>query len=93
MRIKTHLDNLSSLWSDLGCAAELVIAGAPACYDQLHHLLAGGPLSHLLGPELPVALPLLLPDIHEAQDGPDQWSLRLLPCQFRPVFPPAGTHV
>ena len=29
MRIKTHLDNtlyLSSLWSDLSCAAELVIA-------------------------------------------------------------------
>ena len=35
MRIKTHLDNtlcLSSLWSDLSCAAELVIAGAPADY-------------------------------------------------------------
>ena len=34
MRIKTHLDNtlyLSSLWSDLSCYAELVIAGAPAC--------------------------------------------------------------
>ena len=33
MRIKTHFDNtlyLSSLWSDLSCAAELVIAGAPA---------------------------------------------------------------
>ena len=33
MRIKTHLDNtlyLSSLWSDLSCAAELVITGAPA---------------------------------------------------------------
>ena len=33
MRIKTHLDNtlyLSSLWLDLSCAAELVIAGAPA---------------------------------------------------------------
>ena len=31
MLIKTHLDNalyLSSLWSDLSCAAELVIAGA-----------------------------------------------------------------
>ena len=33
MRIKTHLDNtayFSSLWSDLSCAAEFVIAGAPA---------------------------------------------------------------
>ena len=33
MHIKTHLDNtlyLSSVWSDLSCAAELVIAGAPA---------------------------------------------------------------
>ena len=33
MCIKTHLDNtlyLSSLWSDLSCAAELVIGGAPA---------------------------------------------------------------
>ena len=33
MCIKTHLDNtlyLSSLWSDLSCAADLVIAGAPA---------------------------------------------------------------
>ena len=33
MHIKTHLDNtlyLSSRWSDLSCAAELVIAGAPA---------------------------------------------------------------
>ena len=33
MRIKIHLDNtlyLSSLWSDLSCAAELVIAEAPA---------------------------------------------------------------
>ena len=33
LHIKTHLDNtlyLSSLWSDWSCAAELVIAGAPA---------------------------------------------------------------
>ena len=33
LRIKTHLDNtlyLSSLWSDLSCATELVISGAPA---------------------------------------------------------------
>ena len=33
MRIKTHLDNtlyLSSLWSEMTCAAELVIVGAPA---------------------------------------------------------------
>ena len=36
MCIKTHLDNtlyLSSLSSDLSCAAELVIAGAPAGYN------------------------------------------------------------
>ena len=36
MCIKTHLDNtlyLSSLWSDLSCTAELVIAGAPAGYN------------------------------------------------------------
>ena len=35
MRIKTHLDNtlyLSSLWYDLSCVAEPVIAGAPAGY-------------------------------------------------------------
>ena len=35
MHIKTHLDNtlyLSSLWSDLSCAAKLVIAGAPPVY-------------------------------------------------------------
>ena len=33
LRIKTHLDNtvyIGSLCSDLSCAAELVIAGAPA---------------------------------------------------------------
>ena len=33
MYIKTHLDNalfLSSMWSDLSCAGELVIAGSPA---------------------------------------------------------------
>ena len=33
MRIKTQLDNtiyLSSLWSDLSCAAEFVIEGAQA---------------------------------------------------------------
>ena len=37
MRIKAHLDNtlyLSSLWSDLSCAAELVIAGAPAGFSE-----------------------------------------------------------
>ena len=38
MRIKTHLDNtldLSSLWSDLSCAAEFVIADSKlvGCYS------------------------------------------------------------
>ena len=63
----------------------------PVVHAQLHHLLAAGPLSHLLGAQLHVALPLLLPDIHEAQDGPHQWSLRLLPGQFRSVFTAPGT--
>ena len=42
MRIKTHVDNtlyLSSLWSDLSCAAELVIAGAPAGFLNIIALL------------------------------------------------------
>ena len=37
IRIKTHLDNtlyLSSLWSDLSCAADFVIAGDPAGFTN-----------------------------------------------------------
>ena len=38
MRIKTHLDNtlyFSYLWSDLSCAAELVISRTPASYNDI----------------------------------------------------------
>ena len=41
MRIKTpfiNALNLSSLWSDLSCAAELVIAGAPTSFSILQKI-------------------------------------------------------
>ena len=50
--------------------------------DELHHQLAGGTLSHLLDQQLTISLPLFLPDIHEAQAGPGQWSERIVPFKF-----------